>query len=581
MATQSVRPVGWTTQAARPAQDSLTASDVIVDILRESGVEHAFGIVGGGIAPFAEALFRSPMSLWHTRHESGAAFSATEAFFATGHPTAIFVTTGPGLLNALTGIAAARWDGAKLVVISGGTTASQRGRGAVQETSSFSMPGDLYAPGRLFDYAITPADLGELAEMRTRLLAGFSRPQGFVAHVNFPLNLQTASLTALPPIALWSSDPAGCGGEVLDECVKRMSSNDFAIWVGFGARHASREVRELAERTGAAVMSSPRAKGIFPEEHPQFVGVTGAGGHMAAEQYVQEHRPAFTLVLGSRLGEVTSFWGPNLVPREGFIHVDLEPSAFGAAYPTASTMGVQAEIGEFLRALLAKMGDHRPRLRRTVEPLGRPPVLEPRGAELVRPQYVMQVLQHEVVDRSDATLMTESGNSFGWGNQLLRFSEPGRYRTSAAFGSMGHFVTGVVGAALARAGKAVAVVGDGAMLMNNEVSTAVQYGAQAVWVVLNDSLYGITHQAMPAQGFLPVETKLPTTDFVAFARSMGADGVRVETEQQVEAAVRSAMEHDGPFVVDVQIDPTQVTPVLKRRIESLKRQGATKDGAER
>jgi acetolactate synthase-1/2/3 large subunit len=111
------------------------------------------------------------------------------------------------------------------------------------------------------------------------------------------------------------------------------------------------------------------------------------------------------------------------------------------------------------------------------------------------------------------------------------------------------------------------------MLMNNEINTAVSYRAQAVWVVLDDSRYGITHQAMPAQGYAPVETLLPPTDFVQFARSMGADGVRVESEDQLEAALAEAMRHDGPFVVDVIVDPSQITPVLQQRIESLEKQG--------
>ena len=99
-------------------------------------------------------------------------------------------------------------------------------------------------------------------------------------------------------------------------------------------------------------MCTPRAKGVFPERHPLYVGVTGAGGHAAAAAYVERFRPRRTLVLGTRLGEASSFWDPRLVPEEGFVHVDLSASAFGAAYPEAHTLGFETEIGAFLEVLL-------------------------------------------------------------------------------------------------------------------------------------------------------------------------------------------------------------------------------------
>src|SRR6185436_1462624 len=97
---------------------------------------------------------------------------------------------------------------------------------------------------------------------------------------------------------------------------------------------------------------TPRAKGVFPEAHPLYVGVTGAGGHDAAAAYVERVRPRRTLVLGTRLGEASSFWDPRLVPEDGFVHVDLNASAFGAAYPEARTIGIEAEVGALLDALV-------------------------------------------------------------------------------------------------------------------------------------------------------------------------------------------------------------------------------------
>jgi acetolactate synthase-1/2/3 large subunit len=131
----------------------------------------------------------------------------------------------------------------------------------------------------------------------------------------------------------------------------------------------------------------------------------------------------------------------------------------------------------------------------------------------------------------------------------------------------------VIGAAKGRGGPAVALAGDGAMLMQSEVSTAVRYGIPAAWVVLNDSCYGMIEQGMCALGLRPLETALPETDFAAWARAMGADGVRVERETNLDAALAPIRNLRRPLVVDVRIDGSQPAPFL-RRIESLLNQSA-------
>ena len=199
-----------------------------------------------------------------------------------------------------------------------------------------------------------------------------------------------------------------------------------------------------------------------------------------------------------------------------------------------------------------------------------------RGSNTVRPQVLMDAVQRQVVEGSEAIVLAESGNAFFWANHLLRFGAPGRYRVSTGFGSMGHAATGAVGAAIARGGKAVALVGDGAMLMLMEVSTAVQYGAQAVWVVLNDGLYAMCDQGMRAMGWEPFGTAIPATDFVAMVRAMGGDGIRVECEVDLDEALRRAMDATGPFVVDVQIDRSESAP-SGRRNRNLMQQGGRRD----
>jgi acetolactate synthase-1/2/3 large subunit len=550
-------------------------ADSLARSLAGLGVRESFGLSGGAIAPFCEALERNAIGIRLFRHEAGSAFAAMESYFVDGRPVVVFATTGPGFINGLVGIAAARWEGAKMIVVSGTTPVNRRGQWAFQETSPLTLPWEgLYTSGQLFHLACEIHNDAELPELGRRLRAGFVRPTGFVAHLALPIDSQTkpsfgSLLSSMRP----SSVPGSCSDRVIENCAEHLLRSPFVIWVGFGARHAAAEIRELAERTGAAVMCSPRAKGIFPETHPQFIGVTGFAGHSTVVAFMRQHRPEHILVLGTRLGEFTSFWDPDLTPSAAFVHVDLDPDVPGAAFPGVKTIPLVADISFVLERLLAHVA---PRLSQSrVSPLHHPPVEEPLPvrAGRVRPQVLMQVVQRVVVEGSDAVVLTEAGNSFAWTTHHLRFSDPGRYRVSMGFGSMGHAVTGVVGAALARGGKAVAIAGDGAMLMFNEINTAVQNEAKAVWIVLNDSRYGMIEQGMEAQGLRPLNMTFPTCDFVAIARGMGADGIRVEGEPDLEAAVVQAMSAPGPFVVDVLVDPDQRAPFTER-IRSLLQQGA-------
>lgn len=241
------------------------------------------------------------------------------------------------------------------------------------------------------------------------------------------------------------------------------------------------------------------------------------------------------------------------------MHVDIDPQVPGVAYPFVETFPVQSDARVFLKALLKHFPESP---NRSTVSLPRPEsiAIEPGPDCPVRPEVLMNAIQRAIVDGSDAVIMAESGNSFTWATHMLRIDKPNRYRVSTGVGSMGHVVTGVVGAAQARNGKAVAIAGDGAMLMNNEISTAVKYQVPAVWIVLNDARYNMCYQGMKMLGLKGADALIPQANFVTIARGMGADGIRVEKESEVQAALEKAMASTVPFVVDVIIDPNQMAP---------------------
>jgi acetolactate synthase-1/2/3 large subunit len=527
-------------------------------------VSHAFGVSGGAIASLWGALSASEIKVVHFRHETGAAFAAIEAYFATNAPVVVFTTTGPGLTNALTGMLAARGEGAKLLLVSACTTAAHRGRWAIQETDNDTMPPGLAAPGALFHLATVIESVEALPQVFRRVANGLARPGGFVCHLSVPTGLQTVALTNPLPSFEAAAPRNRPDDSVIERCAALLMEGPTALWVGHGARAATDGIRSLAERLGAAVMCSPRGKGIFPENHPLFVGVTGMGGHDTVEHYMRTCRPRRILVLGTRLGEPTSFWSPALVPAEGFIHVDIDPDVPGVAYPTAPTFPICADVNQFVGALLKRLAA---KTQVAVLPRGLPrPVpacVEPSSARGIRPEALMAAIQRVAVDGHNCLVLAESGNSFAWATHSLRFKEAGRYRVSTGVGSMGHCAAGVVGAALAGSRPAVAIVGDGAMLMNNEINTAVKVGAPAVWIVLNDSRYNMCEQGMAALG-LEADAAIPEVNFAMLAEAMGAAGEIVESELDLDRLLETALSAKRPYVLDIRIDPTRPAPSMAR-----------------
>lgn len=577
-ASQNV--VGWGRLGARWARpDAPGVSRALAERLHSLGITHAFGMLGGGIAPFAAGLAQSPIRFHSFRHEAGAGFAAIEAYFATNRPAAVIVTTGPGLFNVLNPMMAARIDGAKVLLISGFTARSQAGRGAVQETTPQTLPGALIQPGTLFHDVAIPESADELPAILARLQQGFAKPGGWVAHIGLPISLQCALLEAPlpPPSPGWSYSPQPPSPEALDACLDALLDPHAVLWIGHGARGAAETLKAFAEGANLPVVTSPRAKGVFPERHPLFIGVSGAGGSPTVKSWFKSRPPKNIVVVGSRLGEVTSFLSSDVVPLERYFHVDIDPSAFGSAFPHVPGLGIVADAHAFFADILARTTPHWRQARslaaaealRGLAEVCRSPVPLLAQPGDIRPMFLMQAIQNRIVDGSDVLVMSEAGTSFTWSNAGLRFETPGRYRMSARWGSMGHFTTGCVGAAIASGRKVVAIVGDGAMLMNNEINTAVQYGASVTWIVLNDAQFGLNEHGMLALGMIPVETQLPRTNFVTFAQSQGADGIVVTREEDLDDALDQAMRASGPFVVDVRIDRTIPSPVVTERKASL------------
>jgi acetolactate synthase-1/2/3 large subunit len=448
---------GEAAESAAP-EPNATVAQYLVELLWDLGVRHAFGVTGREIAAVWRALFESDETehaiiTIHTRHENGAGYAAVGAWHESGRPSAMFVTTAPGLTNAMTSLETARATGAKVVLLSPLTAACARGRLGIQDTGPRGFdPPDLYCEGRLFDLVATIASVDELRTVTGQLSAGLARSQpGFMAHVAIATDVQNTPMDGKRTLPVHRLPAPSATPELIDEIVRLLAAEPFAVWVGAGARHHATAIRRLLDVTGAPAMSSPRGLGVVGK-HRQFIGVTGNGGHGSVFTRLTAAPVARTLVLGSGLGMATTGGRPELVPPKGYIHVDLDSRVFAKAHPEVETLAVQAEIGAVLEGLLARSGDlvwreptpHTSRLARLV--------LVPDRQRPVHPDALMAAIQRVVVNGTDMPILADAASAMFWGTRYLEFDVPGRWWVENRWGAMGNAAGAVIGMAASRGG---------------------------------------------------------------------------------------------------------------------------------
>ena len=312
------------------------------------------------------------------------------------------------------------------------------------------MPLGLTAPGALFHLATVIESAEALPQIFRRVANGLARPGGFVCHLSIPTALQTHGVTFPIPSFSAAPTPTGAADSLVEKCASLLAEGPVALWVGYGARAAGDRIRALAERLGAPVMCSPRAKGIFPEDHPLFVGVTGMGGHDTVQSYMREDPPRRILVLGTRLGEPTSFWNPAMIPAAGLHPRRHRSRCSGRGLSDGhDAAGPRRHRTSSSRLCCNAFPLRRPPRPSSDLPRPVPPRVEPDGTCKIRPEALMAAIQRVAIDRHHSLVMAESGNSFAWATHHLRFQDAGRYRVSTGVGAMGHCAAGVVGAAFA------------------------------------------------------------------------------------------------------------------------------------
>jgi acetolactate synthase-1/2/3 large subunit len=565
----------------------VTAVEALLDCLEQEGVRCIFGVPGGPLTAFFEALRRRPgIRFVLAKHEEGAAFMANSYARVTRGLAVCCVTSGPGATNALTGVASANADSLPVLVLTGQVSTRAFGKGAIQESTSFGVDVvDIMKQVTKLSMMIPTAErTPDLVRYAAR--AAMSGRHGPV-HLSLPADIATQPVVRrlVPPSRYRAVTAAPVDLDAIDHAARILvNARRPSLLAGHGAAlaGAATELRLLAELLAIPVATSPKGKGVFPENHPLSLGVFGLGGHRLADRYFLTDD--VLLVVGSSLNEFSSSaWDERLIPSAALVQIDIEPSQIGCNYPVdvAIIGDARAALSELFAAvgrLLARGAPDRDsdplRELRADTPRWDDEDLMRADTRPLKPHRLMHELRAAMPD--EAALFVDAGSAIIWGGHYFEARRPDTYFIDLGLACMGSAVAGAVGGALAAPGRAtVCLTGDAAFAMHGaEVHTAVEARVPVTWVVLNNGGHGmVSHGERLLFGGTDLgyaSFRVPI-DAAAFARALGARGTRVDSAAAFRAALEEALTLREPTVIDAVIDDTSPPPTLARRAESLAR----------
>lgn len=534
----------------------------MVELLFQEDITTFFGIPGGAISPLYDALLdHAGMRLIHTRHETGAVFMAMGYARTSGKLPALFVTSGPGISNALTGLAAAKADGIPLLVFGGEVSRKHFGRGALQEGSRYGLDVlSMVRPITKFCAEITtPAEACSLIHKAIQE-ARSGRPGPVFLSV--PIDVSNApvarTLRAYP-----RREPEQFDTGSLDEAAGVLQNAQRGlIFVGAGAWHPQtvEAIRTLAERLQMPVATTPRAKGLFPETSRLSLGVFGHGGHPSATRYLEEGVDV-VLSIGCGLGEPgTNAWSPLLIPQNCFIQVEVEEAQVGRNY--RADIALVGEAQHLMPALVERL---KPSERRFQAGITYHSLLPRRDSSRgLEPAEVIRGLQARFPDNT--IFSTDIGEHLLFAIHFLRMERPFSFLAHTGLGSMGSGIGSAIGARLANPETpVVALCGDfGFQMFGMELATCVQQGIGVVFAIFNDGRMGMVENAHARIfGRTPPAEGTPI-DFCALARAVGARGCRISSLHDIRTLPETLLDGALPVVLDIQIAPDAAFPANAR-----------------
>ena len=530
----------------------LTGSEIIIECLKEQGVDTVFGYPGGTILNVYDALYKHSDEIHHvlTSHEQGASHAADGYARATGKVGVCMATSGPGATNLVTGIATAHMDSIPMVAITANVATGLLGRDSFQEVdiAGVVMP--------ITKYSMIVKDIHDLAPAirRAFTIAQSGRPGPVLVDVTKDVTAAVTEYTYQEPtpIAPYTAEMLESD---LNQAAKLISEAEKPyIFVGGGAitSGAAEELRKFAHTINSPVTDSLMGKGAFSGEDELYTGMLGMHGTKTSNLGVT--KCDLLITVGARFSDRVTGNTAKFAQNAKIIQIDVDAAEINKNIKVDCS--IIGDVKEVLKELNKKIHpkNHDAWVKEVEDMKAKYPLKY--NQEGLTGPYVIEELYR--VTKGDAIVVTDVGQHQMWAAQYYKYKEPRTLLTSGGLGTMGYGLGAAIGAKFGRPDKVVVnIAGDGCFRMNmNEVATAARNNLPLVEIVINNHVLGMVRQWQT----LFYDHRYSSTilddkvDFVKFAESMGAVGIRVTKKEEVGPAIEKAIALNTTVVLDCQID---------------------------
>ena len=557
------------TRAASPAPTEpriMSGAQIVIEALREQGVDSLFGYPGGAVLPIYDALFAAP-DLRHilVRHEQGAGHAAEGYARSTGKPGVALVTSGPGATNMVTPITDAMMDSIPMVVLCGQVPTHLIGTDAFQECDTIGITRTCSK----HNYLVT--DVNDLARVihEAFLIATSGRPGPVVIDIPKDVQFATGTYIGKEGVRKPTYNPRTIPQpEAVSAVVDLiMTSRRPILYTGGGVINsgprASKLLRELQAATGIPVTSTLMGLGAFAASHPDWLGMVGMHGSFEANNAM--HDCDLMICLGARFDDRVTGRIDAFSPNSKKVHIDIDPSSINKIVRV--DVPVVGDCAATLQAILKELGTRKgkkPNLSEWQKQIAtwraRDCFAYANSDTVIKPQYAVQRL-YELTRNQETYISTEVGQHQMWAAQFYRFEEPNHWMTSGGLGTMGYGLPAAVGIQVAHPDALVIdIAGEASVQMvMQEFSTAVQHCLPIKVFIMNNEWMGMVRQW---QELLHGERyshsyseSLP--DFVKLAEALGGHGIHCDNPQELDAKIQEMIDHDGPVLFDCRIEKAE------------------------
>ncbi|MCC0055710.1 MAG: acetolactate synthase 3 large subunit [Rhodobiaceae bacterium] len=542
----------------------LTGAGIVLQALKDQGVEHIFGYPGGAVLPIYDELFQQD-DVQHilVRQEGGAAHAAEGYARTTGKVGVVLVTSGPGATNAVTGITDALMDSIPMVVITGQVPTHLIGNDAFQECDTVGIT----RPCTKHNWLVR--DVNDLARIMHEAfyVARSGRPGPVV--VDIPKDVQFATGTYVGPknIRHKTYNPQVKGDlDRIRAAVDLMAQAKRPIlYTGGGVINsgpaASQLLRELVEVTDFPITSTLMGLGAYPASGKNWLGMLGMHGTYEANMAM--HDCDVMVCVGARFDDRITGRIDAFAPNAKKIHIDIDPSSINKNVRV--DIPIIGDVGHVLEDMVRLWRASAPQRDKKAHDdwwgkirgwRGRNSLAYRNSDSVIMPQYAIERL-YDACKGKETYISTEVGQHQMWAAQFFHFDQPNRWMTSGGLGTMGYGMPAAIGAQIAHPGKLVIdIAGDASILMNiQELSTAVQYRLPIKVFILNNQYMGMVRQWQQLlHGNRMSESYMESLpDFVKLAEAYGAVGIRAQTPQELDGKIEEMIATDHPVIFDCRV----------------------------